>query len=341
MQPGVCASFGGRAWILRKGRRGAAASCCSPAWFLALLIALTLSGAASAAPDGSRFNEAYFTNLPVTTHEGETVPFYDALVKGKMVVFTFIYLNCKDICPLTTSRIAAMRDRLGDRVGRDIFLYSMTMDPGRDTPELLKEYAEAFGAGKGWTFLTGKPEDIKLLRWRLGERSRVLTEHRNDMILGNEVTGEWSRTSVYSDLEVAVAAIQELDPAWRALKHTPSTVAHDETYRLDRTPGQALFLKACATCHSIGGGDFVGPDLKDIERRRERGWLGRFLLSPERMRREQDPLALAIAKKYPGVIMPNLGLKEHDIADVLAYIAARSASQGEGDAADSSAKPGG
>lgn len=297
-------------------------------WALHLPLAGVLAlgiGPAGAAPDGSRFGPDYFTNLPVTTHEGETVPFYDALVKGKMVVFTFIYLNCNDICPLTTSRIAEMKDRLGDAVGRDIFIYSMTMDPDRDTPELLKEYAEAFGAGKGWTFLTGKPEDIKLLRWRLGERSRVLTEHRNDMILGNDVTGEWSRSSVYSDLDVAVSTIRELDPAWRAEKRVPASMAHDpEKYRLDRTPGQALFLKGCSTCHSIGGGDLVGPDLKDIGKRRDREWLSRYLMAPEKLRAENDPLAVEIARKYPGVIMPNLGLKENDIADLLAYIAAGS-----------------
>jgi protein SCO1/2 len=218
-----------------------------------------------------------------------------------------------------------MKDRLGDAVGRDVFIYSMTMDPDRDTPELLKEYAEAFGAGKGWLFLTGKPEDVKLLRWRLGERSRVLTEHRNDMILGNDVTGEWSRGSVYSDLDVAVSNIRELDPAWRAQQRTPAAIAHDpEKYRLDRQTGQALYLKACSTCHSIGGGDLVGPDLKDVGKRREPGWLARFLLAPEKLRAEKDPLALEIAQKYPGVIMPNLGLKANDIADLLAYIEARS-----------------
>jgi protein SCO1 len=302
--------------------------CVKRAMMLAALLLLGISPLA-AAPEGSRFSPDYFTNLPVITHEGETVPFYDALIKGKKVVFTFIYLNCNDICPLTTSRIAEMKDRLGDAVGRDIFIYSMTMDPDRDTPELLKEYAEAFGAGKGWLFLTGKPEDVKLLRWRLGERSRVLTEHRNDMILGNDATGEWSRGSVYSDLDVAVSNIRELDPAWRAQKRVPAAgMAHDpEKYRLDRQTGQALYLKACSTCHSIGGGDLVGPDLKDVGKRREREWLTRFLMTPEKLRTEKDPLALEIAGKYPGVIMPNLGLKENDVADLLAYIEARSLAQ--------------
>jgi protein SCO1/2 len=296
--------------------------------FLFLLLALiALTSPAFAAPVSSRFGPDYFTNLPVTTQDGETVPFYDTFIKGKIVVFSFIYLNCNDICPLTTSRIAKMAEKLGDAVGREVFIYSITMDPARDTPDALKMHAEAFGAGKGWTFLTGKPEDIQKIRWQLGERSRKLTEHRNDMILGNDVTGEWSRTSVYTDMDIAVQTIRELNPAWRGEKQTVSAAVPDTAaYRLDKRPGEALFRKACATCHSIGGGDMVGPDLKDISARRNPDWLNRFLLAPDKMRAQRDPLTMALSQKYRGVLMPNLGLKENDIADLLAYIDTQSRS---------------
>ncbi|WP_088348604.1 MULTISPECIES: SCO family protein [Rhodomicrobium] len=298
---------------------------------LALALALAGAGPVSAAPEGSRFDADYFTNLPVVTHEGKEVPFYDGLIKGKMVVVNFVYLNCNDICPLTTSRVAQIKQRLGDAVGRDVFIYSITMDPGRDTPELLKEYADAFGAGNGWYFVTGKPEHINQIRWKIGERSRSLSEHRNDMMLGNDATGEWSRYSVYADLDLAVATIRDLDPAVRATRRALSTrhaAAEIDAYRLDKHPGQALYIKACSTCHSIGGGDFIGPDLAHIGHRRERGWLTRFLMSPEKMRAEKDPLTVEISQKYKGVMMPNLGLKENDVADVLLYIEARS-HQGE------------
>src|SRR6185437_700392 len=104
-----------------------------------------------------------------------------------------------DICPLQTSRVAQIRQKLGDLVGKDFFIYSITMDPEHDTPELLNAYAEAFGAGGGWLFITGKPEDLDKIRWRLGERSRNLSEHRNDLVLGNDQTGEWSRSSVFEN----------------------------------------------------------------------------------------------------------------------------------------------
>lgn len=289
------------------------------------LFASTRPQIATAAPEGSRFTPEYFTNVEVVTHEGKTLRFYDDLIKGKKVVVNFIYLNCVDICPLSTSRVAQIRQRLGEAVGRDVFIYSITMEPEHDTPELLNAYADAFGAGDGWLFLTGKPEDIKLIRHRLGDRSRKLTEHRNDLVLGNDTTGDWSRSSIYNDYDVTVTNIRELDPVYFATKRTVSgDVPDDDKLRIDKQPGQALFAKACASCHTIGGGDLVGPDIKDVVKRRDRAWLTRFLISPEKMRAEKDPLVLEISKKYPGVMMPNLGLMEGDVSDLLQYIETRS-----------------
>jgi protein SCO1/2 len=313
-------------WRIRIRNGKAAILRCFPVLAAAMAALVAIAAfPVSAAPEGSRFNEKYFTNVPVITHKGETVPFYDALIKGKMVVINFIYLSCNDICPLTTSRVAEIRRKLGDMVGRDIFIYSITMDPENDTPELLNDYAEAFDAGEGWVFLTGSPDEIKKLRWRLGERSRNLYEHRNDLVFGNEITGEWSRSSVYSDIDLTVRKVRELDPDWLAKKQTVSSKTMDVgAYRLDKTPGQALFIKACSTCHSIGGGDFVGPDLKHITRRRDPIWLRRFMMEPDKMRAEKDPLTMALSAQYKGVMMPDLALNENDVTDLLAYIETRS-----------------
>src|SRR5215831_507347 len=142
----------------------------------------------------------YFTNLPVVTQDGKTLKFYDDVIKGKIVLVSFIYTNCPDICPLTTARIAQVAEKLGDMVGRDLFLVSLTVDPERDTPERLKSFATAFGAGPGWLFLTGKPEDIRAINAKLGDRRRTLSEHRNEVVLGNDATGEWARNTVFGDL---------------------------------------------------------------------------------------------------------------------------------------------
>src|SRR5258706_1743354 len=179
------------------------------------LAAMTVAAPGTVAAQGNRRGENYFPNLPVVAQDGKTLNFYDDVIKGKIVVVSFIYTNCPDICPLTTARISQVEDKLGGIVGRDIFLISMTVDPVRDTPARLKEFSQAFGAGPGWLFLTGSPQDIKLINNRLGDRSRMLSEHRNETILGNHPTREWQRNSVFGDLDRLVIDIRSMDPAWR------------------------------------------------------------------------------------------------------------------------------
>src|SRR6185312_6097710 len=95
------------------------------------------------------------------TQDGKEGHFYDDLIKGRIVVISFIYTSCPDICPLTTARLAEVADKLGDAVGRDIFLISLTVDPEHDTPVEMKAFADAFHVGPGWALVTGKPEDMR------------------------------------------------------------------------------------------------------------------------------------------------------------------------------------
>jgi len=179
---------------------------------LGLALGLRLTDGTAAAGN-SPWGVDYFPNVPVVTHEGKELRFYDDLIKGKIVVINFIYTSCTSICSLSTARLAEVREKLGDRVGRDIFFYSITLDPVVDGPEVLKKFASHFYSGPGWLFLTGKPEDIDLIRYKLGERSRSKSQHRNDIMLGNDVTGEWGRDSIFSDIDHQVQVIREMDPA--------------------------------------------------------------------------------------------------------------------------------
>jgi mono/diheme cytochrome c family protein len=251
------------------------------------------------------------------------VRFYDDLIKGKIVVINFVYTSCPDICSLSTARMAWVQEQLGERLGRDIFIYSITLDPENDTPESLKAYAEAFDVPPGWLFLTGKPEDIHLIRWKLGERSRTLAEHRSDMVLGNDATGEWRRISLMGNLTILVQRILEMDPEYRARQRpvpTASIAKTQDDYVIANRPGQALYLKACAACHTIGRGKRIGPDLKGVTARRERHWLIRYLVAPDVMRARHDPIVAELDAQYPGVNMPNLGLSEVDAEDLLVYL---------------------
>jgi len=287
----------------------------------ALLASLTVSAPGRLDAQGRPWGEGYFPNLPVVTHEGKTVRFYDDLIKGKIVVVSFIFTRCTDICPITTARLAQVEEKLGDSVGRDIFIYSISVDPENDTPEQLKKYAEAFHTGPGWFFLTGRLADIREINGKFGERMRSLTEHRNEIVLGNEATGDWQRDNVFGDLDRVVTSIRAMDPKWREQVRTPQKDnASMGLVPLAGPPGQALFVKLCAGCHTVGKGDRVGPDLNGVTGRHARAWLSNYIRDPERMRARKDPAALALVAKYPSVRMPSMGLSESDAADLLSYV---------------------
>jgi protein SCO1/2 len=154
--------------------------------FLAGVAAATLGAAGLvsvespiAPPEKKRFagrsaeerRRSRFLNVTLTTHEGKQVRFYDDLVKDKTVLLNFFYTNCvgENLCPMATANLVRVQRLLGKRVGRDIFMYSITLDPVHDTPKVLKRYARGFGVRPGWWFLTGKREDIEALRRNLGE----------------------------------------------------------------------------------------------------------------------------------------------------------------------------
>jgi protein SCO1/2 len=110
----------------------------------------------------------HLPNVPLVAHTGQRVRFYDDLVKDKKVVINFMYAKCEGICVPVTANLVRVQKLLGDRVGRDIFMYSITLKPAQDSADDLREYAEQHHVGPGWLFLTGAPTDIEHLRRALG-----------------------------------------------------------------------------------------------------------------------------------------------------------------------------
>lgn len=97
--------------------------------------------------------------LALTTQEGERLALSD--LGGKVVLLTFIYTSCTDTCPLLTGKLAGVRDNLGADFGSRVHFLSVTTDPERDTPDVLRAYGGRFGADPaGWAFLTGTPAEV-------------------------------------------------------------------------------------------------------------------------------------------------------------------------------------
>ena len=178
-----------RAWL---GMAGAAAAA-----GLVGLPQLQREGRAATLTPRELIRQRNLPNVVLTTHEGEQVRFYDDLVKDKFVTINMVYTTCKATCPLTTANLVRVQKMLGDRVGRDLFMYSISIDPEQDTPKVLNAYVKTFGVGSGWKFLTGKREDIELLRRRLGfawanqEMDRNKDFHTGNLRYGNEPLMLW------------------------------------------------------------------------------------------------------------------------------------------------------
>ena len=271
----------------------------------------------------------YFPNVPLVTHEGETVHFFDDLIQGKVVAINFIYTTCPDSCPLETARMAKVQKLLGDRVGQDIFMYSITIDPEHDTPEVLAKYAERYDAGPGWWFLTGKESDITLLRQKLGlyieEIQDGSNNHNLSLIIGNQTTGKWLRRSPFENPFILAKEIGTWLTGWKAPPEERLDYADAPEVR-QISQGGPLFRPRCSTCHTIGHGQegltpgLEGPDLLGVTKRRDREWLERWIAVPDKMLEEGDPIALGLYAKYNEVPMPNMRLSPADVRDLLAYL---------------------
>ena len=157
----------------------------------------------------------YLPDVVVQTHEGKAALFYEDLVKDKIVVFNFMYLNCETTCPTTLHTLMDVNLRLQPRVGRDIFMYSITLDPQRDSVEALREEAHSHGgAMPGWLFLRASPSDTELLRRKLGFVSSDpvvdanKSAHAAMVRFGNERRQLWSMVSAFASPQAITKAIR-------------------------------------------------------------------------------------------------------------------------------------
>jgi protein SCO1/2 len=313
-----------------------------PARAAALLIAAQLlffthllftQPAAAAGPDAS-----HFPNIELITQDGKKIHFYDDLIKGKIVAIDLIYTTCGYACPLETARLAQVQKKLGARVGSDIFFYSISIDPEHDTPEVLKAYMEKFHVGPGWTFLTGKRQDIEFLSKRLGLYSDPSVNkdgHLPHLLIGNEATGQWMRGSALDNPSFQARMIGDFLDNFRHANLAQQKSKSDGQPLENFDKGQYLFGRQCVACHTIGHGDSIGPDLLGVTHARSREWLLSMIQKPDQMLDEKDAIATALLKKYNGVRMPNTFVGDLDARYIISYIEAQTAAHDKASASSS------
>jgi protein SCO1/2 len=147
----------------------------------------------------------YFGDVKLVDQNGRELRLYTDLLAGKTVIVNPMFTSCTGACPVMSGALAKIQDHLGDRVGKDVRLLSITVDPVHDTPAKMKEYAARFHARPGWYFLTGSRENVEAALRKLGQWVDVPANHQSLLLIGNDRTGLWKKA-------FALAPAEELLP---------------------------------------------------------------------------------------------------------------------------------
>jgi protein SCO1 len=178
--------------MMLAGSEGVAQSCHSPA---------------SPAPKAKKLD---IPDVKVLDQNGNELHFYTDLIKGKTVAINFIFTNCTTICPPLAATFARLQKEMGDKVGKDVHLISISVDPVTDTPERLKAWGAKFKAGPGWTFVTGEKQEMDKLLNALGAAVSKREDHTPALIIGNDAKGVWTRTYGLAKIPQIIGVIQDV-----------------------------------------------------------------------------------------------------------------------------------
>src|SRR5262245_7534666 len=156
--------------------------------------------------------DRYFPNVVLRTQDDRPVRFYDDLLKDSIVMVNFFYTTCAGTCSMTMHNLARICDIIGDHLGREVRMLSISIDPARDTPAVLKAFAEDHQVRPGWYFLTGSRDDVNLIRDRLGARDRYNREgpHTAVLVYGNVATGQWATAPALGDATLVARSVLRL-----------------------------------------------------------------------------------------------------------------------------------
>ena len=176
-------------WKMRVGRVG-------PIVGLAILLCAAPTTAQSKSDDPVKKDSparAYFTDTVLINQDGKPMRFYSDLLKDKVVIINTFFTTCTSVCPPMSHSLQAIQTWLGDRLGKDVYIVSISVDAAVDTPPRLKDYAEKYKARPGWYFLTGKKENAEAALRKIGMFVEDKDDHSTIIIIGNLRTGLWKK----------------------------------------------------------------------------------------------------------------------------------------------------
>jgi protein SCO1 len=178
--------------------------------FFVLLLATPRSTAMSQTQAARSAAETYFSDVELINQDGQKMRFYSDVLKNKVVIINSFFSTCTGVCPPMNRNLERVQEALGDRLGKDAFIVSISVDPDTDTPARLKEYSRRFHARPGWLFLTGKKENVDWALYKLGQYVEAKDDHTAIIIIGNEPTGLWKKAFGLASSDELIKIVQDV-----------------------------------------------------------------------------------------------------------------------------------
>ena len=152
----------------------------------------------------------YFTDVELINQNGEKMKFYSDLLRDKVVIINSFFATCTGVCLPLNRNLEKVQQALGERLGKDVYILSITVDPLVDTPPNLKEYAKKLNARPGWYFLTGSKENVDFALKKIGQFVDDKNDHLNIFIIGNERTGLWKKAFGLAKSEELIKVVESV-----------------------------------------------------------------------------------------------------------------------------------
>lgn len=180
----------------------------------ALVILIGAPRCAAQSKDGGQEKSdparSYFTDVELINQEGKAMRFYSDLLKDKVVIINTFFTTCTSVCPPMSRNLQQIQAWLGDRLGKDVHIISISVDTADDTPPRLKDYAQKYKAKPGWFFLTGKKENADFALRKIGQFVESRDDHSTVIIIGNLHTGLWKKAMGMAKAEDLIKIVESV-----------------------------------------------------------------------------------------------------------------------------------
>lgn len=158
----------------------------------------------------AEFADIDLRDRTLLNQDGEEVRFVNDVIGDNIVVMDFVYTTCTTVCPVLSALFTQVQGKLGDQLGDEVIMVSLTVDPIRDTPQRLKAYSAKHHAGESWVWLTGPKSTVDDVLTGVGAYTTSFEDHPSMVLVGDGRTGEWKRLFGFPSPDRIMQVVNEL-----------------------------------------------------------------------------------------------------------------------------------